>query len=139
MNAELIKQKISKAVEKINSLKEELQKKKSENEALKQEISGLLKANDELNNRIGQLEQELYSTKENNENTVKDIETKLNELNSLLGEEEVSMNYSDQEEPTPSIQEEFPMNNQTTEHTEHIPEESEEIDTSGLDKLLSEE
>lgn len=87
MDADLIKQKITLAVQKINLLKDELHKELRENENLNQERTNLIKVNEELDLKVLMLEEELAENKKNNEDTVKDIDLRLSELNSLLGED----------------------------------------------------
>jgi len=84
MSADLIKEKISQAVEKINSLKEELRVQKAENENLQSRITEMHASNLELNNRVQLLEEEKRNLSENNESTVKDIEDRLAMLTELL-------------------------------------------------------
>ena len=112
MDADLIKQKITLAVQKINLLKDDLHKKERENDNLKQERADLLKVNEELDLKILMLEEELQENKKSNEDTVKDIDLRLSELNSLLGEN----------------------SNETTSNTENSIETS----VGQLDSLLSE-
>lgn len=84
MSADLIKEKIAQAVEKINSLKEELRSNKAENENLQNSITELHARNLELNDRIQKLEEEKRNIADNNDNTVKEIEDRLAMLNEIL-------------------------------------------------------
>jgi len=84
MSADLIKEKIAQAVEKINSLKEELRSNKAENENLQNSITELHARNLELNDKIQKLEEEKRNIADNNDSTVKEIEDRLAMLNEIL-------------------------------------------------------
>ncbi len=95
MSADLIKEKIAQAVEKINSLKEELRSNKAENENLQNSITELHARNLELNDRIQKLEEEKRNIADNNDNTVKEIEDRLAMLNEILELEKPELKTED--------------------------------------------
>lgn len=88
MNAELIKEKIAKAVDKINSLKAELKDKREEAELLGMEVLELKEENEKLTEAYRVLGDEKKEMSESNVNVVKEIEGKLSELNDLFDDEE---------------------------------------------------
>jgi len=88
MNAELIKEKIAKAVDKINSLKAELKDKKEESELLGMEVLELKEENEKLAEVNRVLNEEKIEMSESNVNVVKEIEGKLSELNNLFDDED---------------------------------------------------
>lgn len=109
MSADLIKEKIAQAVEKINSLKEELRANKAENENLQNNITELHARNLELNDRIQKLEEEKRNIADNNDNTVKEIEDRLAMLNDILELDNLEVKESDDHNETvqPAEQEHF--------------------------------
>lgn len=109
MSADLIKEKIAQAVEKINSLKEELRSNKAENGNLQNSITELHARNLELNDRIQKLEEEKRNITDNNDNTVKEIEDRLAMLNEILELDNVEAKTEDvnNEAVQPAEQEHF--------------------------------
>jgi len=109
MSADLIKEKIAQAVEKINSLKEELRANKAENENLQNNITELHARNLALNDRIQKLEEEKRNIADNNDNTVKEIEDRLAMLNDILELDNLEVKESDDhnEAVQPAEQEHF--------------------------------
>ena len=103
MNAELIKQKIAMAVDKINALKNELKEKKDDAELLDMEISELKEKNEILTEKNRVLSEEKVAMSENNANVTREIEGKLDELDSLFMDEE-GVDESVEEEMTETAQ-----------------------------------
>ena len=107
MNADIIKEKIAKAVVKINSLKGELESRNSELDELKNEMNSLKKENSNLKNKLDNLEQEKQQSSENNARAVKEIEDKLSELHTLLEDDDIEPVTSADEENSASENEEM--------------------------------
>ena len=97
MNAELIKQKIAMAIDKINALKNELKEKKDDAELLGMEISELKEKNEILTEKNRVLNEEKVAMSENNANVTKEIEGKLDELDSLFIDEEGALESVEEE------------------------------------------
>lgn len=107
MSADLIKEKISQAVDKINSLKEELKQHKTESEKLQTQVAELHASNLELNEKIQKLEAEKRDIADNNNSAVKEIEDRLTMLTDLLDIEEVEKHIESSERPQQAEQEHF--------------------------------
>lgn len=107
MSADLIKEKIAQAVEKINNLKEELKLHKTESENLQIKVTELHASNLELNDRIQKLEAEKHNIAENNTSAVKEIEDRLSMLTDLLDLDDQDKQAESSEKPQQAEQEHF--------------------------------